>query len=1565
MFKLTPGDANSHLPEAEQVNATAPDNQQPPSEAAESTGTSDNVDTTQQRTEGQQAQNGLPPAHHQDQNTNGKAPTENGSAPHAAFDDTAERPSMVDKVKGVMSGGFSKNKRPQLNTRDLTFWDSDLNSEDMDTTSISDLRKTKSNTSQTRRKKSNAAARSDNRNSVGVASLRSSLSGRSKPSENANSIEMNEKKDVDNREPNKNEGATGDASTSSAVNFSEKTMDQPDDTSTQPSKNAANRWGKLRNTIRFQNQLQSKGRSNTDALREAKRNRTGADVITENLLNIQPAMIIGMAMQRDEHKSPRIPVVLSQLKIRITDSEEPLNRSRATFRIELEYGDGLMKWVIQRRYRDFLNLHYSYRRYDPTRTRIKGLPKFPKHSLPYFIGYRDDDDASSSDLEDDVEDDDVARRASRSEDNIALKKLAGHLNAGDNDSDDPRRPNINHHNTSFFSFRSNHSGDHAVQQAKFSAEQRKTLESYLIDLTRCLMFRGEANRLCKFFEISALGVQLAADGGYQGKEGYMMVERRSDQIPSAHRAAFCGVHFKNIHKRLTPKWFLTRHSYIACVDEPDSSIIYDVLLVDSEFKVERHRKHANTLEVQNSQRVMHLRAKNETQATQFYNSLKELESNCIWRTPNQRFDSFAPIRYDCNAQWLVDGRNYFWNVAKAIANAKEEIYIHDWWLSAELYMRRPAAHNFKWRLDRLLQRKAKQGVKIYIIMYKEVSITLPLYSHYAKEHLLSLSPNIFVMRHPSHLGIAGKTATFFWAHHEKICVIDNHLAFLGGIDLCFGRWDTPTHVLVDERDAKLDKNVKNPQIWHGKDYSNPRILDFHTLDKPEEDNMDRDKIPRMPWHDISMQVVGQPARDVARHFVQRWNFLRSKKAPKRPTPYLLPKPDYTPAELKKLNLTGTCEVQILRSSSSWSIGYRDRVEHSIHDAYVKSIQESEHLVYIENQFFVTSTVIGNTTVENKIGDALVERILRAHEQGDKWRAIIVIPLVPAFQSNVDEPDGMSIRMIMMCQYRSICRGEHSIYGRLKAKNINPDDYITFYSLRNWGSLGGEFVTEQVYIHAKTMVVDDRIVIIGSANINERSQRGNRDSEIAAYVRDSNMVESRLGGKPYQVGHFAHTLRLRLMQEHLGVDVDAIEVEQIQNGDIDYVQFGSDEEEEDDEEDQGNDGRGQEDEAVENEARMDKSLHDIGENRSDRSGDAFDHEKRGENEPTDEDWPKVPVEGDWDEGEAKASNERTAEKQEKMSDQFASGAGKRVGPAHETENKDSAQGTQAGPTDRQSSMSAPNEHRSEAVRVVPPTDPSFNEQSEADASAPSQTKPGNDQSPASEQQQASSQPLSPVPSNTSTAAGLVSHINVDQSNILTQDNSSTSSQKQQQQEARVASDREKEQKFWKSVQMDDVSTDPLPSLDIDLLMDPLDDDFFIHLWQRTANHNTDCYRRVFLAVPDDNVTTWARYKEFKEMTEKGLMGHHDLSDLHGSHHAANVAEGGDIKDGEVDPRGKALVETTGKTEEQVNQQVHRIEDILAEIRGNLVIFPTKFMEAEDDRNDFLFNTDKLAPIDIFD
>ena len=63
-------------------------------------------------------------------------------------------------------------------------------------------------------------------------------------------------------------------------------------------------------------------------------------------------------------------------------------------------------------------------------------------------------------------------------------------------------------------------------------------------------------------------------------------------------------------------------------------------------------------------------------------------------------------------------------------------------------------------------------------------------------------------------------------------------------------------------------------------------------------------------------------------------------------------------------------------------------------------------------------------------------------------------------------------------------------------------YITLLNLRHWAQLGNRYVTEQIYVHTKMMVVDDRYALIGSANINDRSLIGNRDSEMAVLVTDT-------------------------------------------------------------------------------------------------------------------------------------------------------------------------------------------------------------------------------------------------------------------------------------------------------------------------------------------------------------------------------------------------------------------------------------------------------------------------------
>ena len=899
-----------------------------------------------------------------------------------------------------------------------------------------------------------------------------------------------------------------------------------------------------------------------------------AELLAELTAGVPAALILASMFQRDEHGHRRIPILLEQLKVRLADSKNVDSRSgdrHLIFKIDLEYGNGLtrMKWTVHRTLRDFTNLHGRYKLHASTQKyiQLKGeeartkLPHFPKSAFPYLRGIRGDD-MSGSEPEDEIERDVTAPSG--------------------NEASGPERPSGKKRQSSTALMRRKSSlanvafgGSSAADEAggitstarrdHFPERQRRMLETYLQQLIRYLIFRPESNRLCKFLELSALGIRLSAEGSYHGKEGYLYIQ--SGKGPDFRKAWTPSL----IKSRHSPKWFLVRHSYIVCVESPEEMNIYDVFLLDSDFRIKpkqsrlpmreqnaksiaksakesaRHPQH-HLLKIYNSERKMRLFAKNERQQQQFEESINYMIANSCWSGTN-RFDSFAPIRQNVFAQWLVDGRDYMWNVSRAISMARDVIYIHDWWLSPELYLRRPGAISKKWRLDRLLQKKAREGVKVFVIMYRNINSAIPIDSEYSKFSLLDLHHNVFVQRSPNQI----RQGTFFWAHHEKLVIVDHMIAFLGGIDLCFGRWDTPQHTVADDKltgfeNSEMPKDADHCQLWPGKDYSNPRVQDFYALDKPYEEMYERSETPRMPWHDIGMQVVGQPARDLTRHFIQRWNFILRQRKPTRPTPFLLPPPEFNPADLEALGLEGTCEVQMLRSCGTWSMGTPGRVEHSIMNAYSKMIEQSDHFVYIENQFFITSCEVNGTVIENTIGDALVERIIRAHKHDEDWRAVILIPLMPGFQNTVDSPDGSSVRLIMQCQFMSISRGERSIFGRLRNENIEPEDYIQFYSLRSWGNIGPNqtLVTEQLYIHAKCMIVDDRMAIIGSANINERSMLGLRDSETAAVVRDTDMIWSTMNGEPYLVGKFPHTLRMRLMREHLGIDVDeAMEEERAQ------------------------------------------------------------------------------------------------------------------------------------------------------------------------------------------------------------------------------------------------------------------------------------------------------------------------------------------------------------------------------------------------------------------------------------
>lgn len=75
---------------------------------------------------------------------------------------------------------------------------------------------------------------------------------------------------------------------------------------------------------------------------------------------------------------------------------------------------------------------------------------------------------------------------------------------------------------------------------------------------------------------------------------------------------------------------------------------------------------------------------------------------------------------------------------------------------------------------------------------------------------------------------------------------------------------------------------------------------------------------------------------------------------------------------------------------------------------------------------------------------------------------------------------------------------------------------------------------ELYIHSKVLIADDRVVICGSANLNDRSQLGDHDSEIAVVIEDSTPVASTMNHEPYQASKFASSLRRQLFRKHLGL-----------------------------------------------------------------------------------------------------------------------------------------------------------------------------------------------------------------------------------------------------------------------------------------------------------------------------------------------------------------------------------------------------------------------------------------------
>ncbi|CAK4622001.1 unnamed protein product [Aphanomyces euteiches] len=519
------------------------------------------------------------------------------------------------------------------------------------------------------------------------------------------------------------------------------------------------------------------------------------------------------------------------------------------------------------------------------------------------------------------------------------------------------------------------------------------------------------------------------------------------------------------------------------------------------------------------------------QCNHFYEMLLKIVSESEY-TSLHKHNSFAPMRPAIGpnnavnyAQHLVDGEETFGLMCRHLRLATDQIFITGWWITPDYPLVRTShEERLQSELVVLLREAANRGVQVYILVYREHHLVLPNDSKFTKESLRG--PNIYVLRHPDFVLIPQ-----FWSHHEKIVVIDQSTAFVGGLDIALGRFDTPAHSLTD-----INKN----KLWRGQDYSNPRLKDFVDVQHIHTELIDRQTVPRMPWHDVHCRLEGPVVLDVARHFILRWNFTVQKKYMTLATrssgrhrhrftailPFL-----HQPVSAPTRTHEGEqVHCQVVRSLSPWSGGIK--TEKSIQQAYIDNIAEAKRFIYIENQFFV-SGFDSDVSVSNRVVEALYQRIMEAHEKQETFRVMFIMPLLPCFEGAVTSADSANLRAVMHWQYSTICRGGNSLLERLAREVPDPSQYIVFFGLRQQGILSGRVVTEQIYIHSKIMIIDDRVTIIGSANLNDRSLCGDRDSEIAVVLEDSTMEFANFNGKQCSVGHFGHRLRNKLFEEHLG------------------------------------------------------------------------------------------------------------------------------------------------------------------------------------------------------------------------------------------------------------------------------------------------------------------------------------------------------------------------------------------------------------------------------------------------
>ncbi|KAL6972727.1 Phospholipase D alpha 4 [Sarracenia purpurea var. burkii] len=516
-------------------------------------------------------------------------------------------------------------------------------------------------------------------------------------------------------------------------------------------------------------------------------------------------------------------------------------------------------------------------------------------------------------------------------------------------------------------------------------------------------------------------------------------------------------------------------------------------------------------------------------------------SNCIVRLYQDAHhrSTFRPPFDLCGSP-----RKLWEDVYRAIENAKHLVYIAGWSLNPKMMLVRDAQtdipHGRGVKIGELLKRKAEEGVVVRIMLWDDET-SLPIIKN--KGLMRTHDEDAFAyFKHTKVIcrlcpRLHHKFPTLF-AHHQKTITMDtrghtpssNHeiTSFIGGLDLCDGRYDTEEHSLFRTLNTEA----------HCHDFYQTS-LGGASLNRGG---------PRQPWHDAHACIIGEAAWDVLKNFEQRW---RNQCDPSLLVPLsTLSKLCHQPIP-PSTSKERDWKVQVFRSIdhvSARQMHINFTVEQSIHEAYVEAIRRAERFLYIENQYFIGGCHLWEKDqhcgCRNLIPIEIALKVASKIKVKERFAVYIVIPMWP---EGVPESEPVQdilhwTRETMVMMYKLI--GEAI---RESGEPGHPMEYLNFYCLANREEKGkGEFVppssphpTTQywnaqrqrrfmVYVHSKLMIVDDMYMLIGSANVNQRSMDGQRDTEIAigCYQQKDGEHKASCRGD-------IHAYRMSLWYEHTG------------------------------------------------------------------------------------------------------------------------------------------------------------------------------------------------------------------------------------------------------------------------------------------------------------------------------------------------------------------------------------------------------------------------------------------------